>query len=1403
MSVKASLKAAKAAIDAQDWAKAAAESQNVLASDSQNYFALLFLGRAQEKQGKWDDAAQTYTVAANSKPADSQAWLGLCSVYEAQGATKLSQYQQVAVKAAEVFAAADDVARCQNTIDKFVDFARKHGNSTQLRQALRVLLPGTPIYDCLEGRILPPAQTYSRLAELTEKDEEQRITQEVSNRRTRIGARLNQVTTEVKREVFGSSDLEQIYQQIINWSSDDEVRRNCEEKLLQRAYDTLTVLPIEQKGQKLDQVLTLAEGMVIVKHPFQLAWDLVLETRDLDDLRDLDVGILREYTTNFPSSGLAKVLVAWLGSELSPFPPPKPEELGEDKDIPRELSPEDRLLFMSEGLAASQDSALSHRLVSDYYLHLEEHESAVETARAGLKVLILESSRLGMGLQNTRDALCSVLGTGLVQYQAPRHHAEARNMFEDILQRKPKSTPALIGLGLIFEETESYPDAITFFERALQEDQSNIRVGTELAWCRALCGDYARAQSELEAYLPGLKADDPRARDLRAQVLYRIGMCVWNMDTSKAARKDRNGAYSQFLAAIKINVNFAPAYTSLGLYYADYGKDRKRARQCFQKAFELSAGETDAAERLAKYFADQADWDIVEVVAQRVVDSGRARPPPGSKKKGLSWPYSALGVVQMNKQQYQQAIVSFLAALRINPHDYQSYVGLGESYHNSGRYNSALRTFTYALDPPEGVELDVKEETWFARYMLANVHRELGDYDEAIIGLQGVLANRPTEFGVLMSLLQTFVEKAWRCHETGTYGQAIDSATQAMVTARLIANDRPSAFNMWKGLGDACMIYSYIQSGIDGFPREEIVSLLHVDADEEKYNHLSDIDRITLSSLKTEPAGDALAFPLVAGVLAMKRAISAATTDVHAQAVAWYNLGWAEYRVFISGRITTGGGRRYLKAAVRCFKRAIELEASNAEFWNAMGVVTTTLNPQVAQHSFVRSLHINELNAKVWANLGVLYLRENDFELAHQAFGRSQSTDPDYAHAWVGEGLLALLSGSARQALDHFTHAFEIADSSLVLTKRQYALCSFDELLVTSSASNDLTSLISPVFALEQLRAQAPRDLPYRHLAALFLERVGDHGAAVEILTELCRSAEAEYEANEADAALARYAHAQSDLARNQLAAHDFASAVTNAGTALDLSSDTDSCGLDAESRRRLRLSSHLTAGLAAHHLDDSTTAIPMFRAALVESDSNPDVVCALVQVLWAHGGAEERSVSREQLFAAAEQHPTHVATTTLLGAIVTLDDDVADVETRDAVTSDLLSLRTSAGLTPADVDAIETLLAAFASQSPAPDARRTAAQRAILLRPERPQGWMQLAVDEDEHRPNSTEASFTARMALLTAQSYVPPRGTLAAVDLARACAGVGTPADAQRAIMLAPADPAGWQSLAEAVSV
>lgn len=116
-------------------------------------------------------------------------------------------------------------------------------------------------------------------------------------------------------------------------------------------------------------------------------------------------------------------------------------------------------------------------------------------------------------------------------------------------------------------------------------------------------------------------------------------------------------AYTHFITSLKRDPTFAPAFTSLGIHYADQASpsDPIRASKCFQKAVELDSREGDAARRLAEGFADEREWDLVEVVARRTIEgeggaegdvagnvSAAARYKPVN-----AWAWKAIGVVEL------------------------------------------------------------------------------------------------------------------------------------------------------------------------------------------------------------------------------------------------------------------------------------------------------------------------------------------------------------------------------------------------------------------------------------------------------------------------------------------------------------------------------------------------------------------------------------------------------------------------------------------------------------------------------------------------------------------------------------------------------------------------------------
>jgi superkiller protein 3 len=116
----------------------------------------------------------------------------------------------------------------------------------------------------------------------------------------------------------------------------------------------------------------------------------------------------------------------------------------------------------------------------------------------------------------------------------------------------------------------------------------------------------------------------------------------------------RIDAYTHFITALKRDSSFAPAYTSLGIHYSEFANppDPTRASKCFQKAVELDSREGEAARRLAEGFADEQEWDLVEIVARRTIEGeggavGDVIESAARYQPVYAWAWKAIGVVEL------------------------------------------------------------------------------------------------------------------------------------------------------------------------------------------------------------------------------------------------------------------------------------------------------------------------------------------------------------------------------------------------------------------------------------------------------------------------------------------------------------------------------------------------------------------------------------------------------------------------------------------------------------------------------------------------------------------------------------------------------------------------------------
>lgn len=119
----------------------------------------------------------------------------------------------------------------------------------------------------------------------------------------------------------------------------------------------------------------------------------------------------------------------------------------------------------------------------------------------------------------------------------------------------------------------------------------------------------------------------------------------------------KSNAEEWFSASLRASPVFAPSFTALGvLYESATPPDNDRAIKCFQKAFELDATEAEAAEKLARGYAEEEEWSLVRTIAMRVMEgeggvegikggevlNGKERFAP---KNGWAW--KALGSTEM------------------------------------------------------------------------------------------------------------------------------------------------------------------------------------------------------------------------------------------------------------------------------------------------------------------------------------------------------------------------------------------------------------------------------------------------------------------------------------------------------------------------------------------------------------------------------------------------------------------------------------------------------------------------------------------------------------------------------------------------------------------------------------
>jgi len=755
----------------------------------------------------------------------------------------------------------------------------------------------------------------------------------------------------------------------------------------------------------------------------------------------------------------------------------------------------------------------------------------------------------------------------------------------------------------------------------------------------------------------------------RAKAWWRLGECLWQLGgasrslslsllifslfhvpsltllrRAESAPDQTKPAYDAYIASLRASPSFAPAFTALGVYYRSLSTpDWERASKCFQKAFELDPSEEVAARYLAEEFAELGEWSLVEVIARRVVEGNKGRAGMGVKAAArLAWAWKAIGASEFNAKKYAPAVVAFQAALRGAPEDVSTWIKLGVAYRHSGKHIAALKVFVKAL------ALD--ESSWFAKYSIGDVQREIGLLEPALEAFRDILAERPDELGVKVVLAETALTKGLDEQRAGFVVRAEESLVEALREATSIVEGGTATRVAWKVAADALVGLCKIpQPELEDEQSALMARLLDHLAEQDVDAKIAGMSAVTVAAVRRvagEAARSSLAIAIA--VLSCKMRVLLETQNEAATGSAWYDLGVAmsNFRLLQLPSWPVASDQ-VLQQAIRCLKFALHKEPLNATFWNALGVLSFDLSPRLAQHCFIRAIEHNSRSAIPWTNLGLFYLVHGDEDLANQSFLKAQVLDSDWAAAWVGQATLADLAGHAVEASVLLEHAVSLGgqtpEADIAYAGRAFAKyrasvpsSATAEALATAAPPSAVEALSAPLFALTRYLAQKPDDHDALHLNALILEQVGDLASACDSLEKAASLLEELYEVDESPAVEGQYVIAQVNLGRVRLAAGNHQGALDAFEAALsllDLDSRPQPGGLTKEQSVTLLTECKIGSSVAHVALDDADTAKQVLEGALEDLEPHKVGPCAthvsdaLARVYWSEGD-EQRALA-------------------------------------------------------------------------------------------------------------------------------------------------------------------------------
>lgn len=1282
--LKASLKEAKNALATENWKHAITCSHDVLKLDSDNYFAHVFLGKAYSCINQLKKSKIHYQKAIKTDYENVLAWKGLFKLLNGlesfDDIVTFDEYFDLCGEYAQVLV--DHQSSQIELVNDIKEFRRTHRHCEE--SYLQHLRPGTLMGERLGRHLMLPEKALKKLIKIISTNEQQQVSKIVSRERLKISINDPDYHSKIDSfawAIYQQSDLDSLYEQLINIVDDTQDRRLLEDEWLQYRLKVLKSMPKDIKSRCFDQVKCMVEDMVLVGHDSLFPWLSYFEWKDYKSLDDLDLEMVSRFIKKFPDQPLAMIMYAWICSGFSNYNikdfydktfngsdstkrlsenlfetiSDDIDETEQDKlkhliDTDGEdqyfvLPQEEVMEALLNNIKLAQQSILAHRIISQYYIHLEEYESATIYTKAGIRLVAQNLRDIGASLLNSKREFTLSLATSYIYFEAPKNHNVALELFNKLLSDDEENIKAKMGKGLIYIEKEQWQDATDLLGHVMNRYPNNYELVSQFGWCQLHLKKPDDAINRFTYVLNNIQGTDMKTLEFKALNYWRISKClIYKQEYQNC--KVIEEAYKQLVHAVKIFESFSPAYSTLGYIYNNYFKDSSRAFKCYLKAFELDSNDQIAAKYMTEYYCNLGNWKSASTICKQLINNKKSK----LSLKSSNWPYRILGIYYIEAQRESESIQWFQLSLSVSPEDVESWVGLGQAYQACGRIDASIKAFEKAMEyDPDHI---------YANYFNAISLSNIGEYEHSLNILKKLTKIDKKNEAFHTSLVETFVLYSENLYSQGYLSKAVILASDAIKSIEEICTKiNADIFNIWNYLSRALNLFVLIQSKIDWMPIKNLVNIFRtytaINVEE-----IDELDRLSLSSLLDETNNTDVSLATKFMILSSKYALNTKRFNSSLgtiRASLWYNLGISEIIAYIVSNET-----KYRSASIACFKKSIKFQSNTPEVWNGLGMAFMDLNYRVSQHCFIKAVALSSRGIDIWYNLSMLALNNNDLELAHNILTKVQSLAPHESFPWFGLGLISERDGKLQDSSKLFLQSFVLSNGRFNGAQIMYAKNIFNKRMGTSNDERDLHAnqdFTTIAYGLDHYIKKCTNDDFAIQLTISVLERLRHYNTASKLSDHLLVILENRFEKSNNEDELLKFAILRSQLGRIQLGLKKFESAIESCELSLNILEE-----IQGNKYSKSILSNYVVLGLSYFFLGDFNLTLEYFKK-LLENSGSRELVILISKVLYSVQTDEAIEISIQEMIEYVSKNDTDLSVMLTMASIFFMQNRTLDLQ--------------------------------------------------------------------------------------------------------------------------------------------